>query len=75
LIHHFTATDVTRGLDPRVHPFFAIAYCVFAVFFAKQMDARVKPAHDNLMKSRSGAMLRHRNQPPPPPPNPKNERC
>ena len=38
------------GLDPRVHPFFARAYCVIAVnSFAKGMDARVKPAHDNLI--------------------------
>ncbi len=32
-------TTVTRGLDPRVH--------LLRIDFAKMMDARVKPAHDN----------------------------
>jgi hypothetical protein len=33
------STAVTRGLDPRVHP--------LRIGFAKVMDARVKPAHDD----------------------------
>ena len=33
------STAVTRGLDPRVHP--------LRKDFAKVMDARVKPAHDD----------------------------
>jgi hypothetical protein len=42
----------TRSLDPRVHRVFAITLSrLCQVPFAKGMDARVKPAHDNLMKS------------------------
>jgi hypothetical protein len=40
---------VTRGLDPQVHPSFAITSCAVGYgSFAKEMDARVKPAHDGL---------------------------
>jgi len=40
---------VTRGLDPQVHPSCAITNCVVGYgSFAKEMDARVEPAHDNL---------------------------
>jgi hypothetical protein len=35
-LRHFA---VIAGLDPAIHP--------FAKFLAKQMDARVKPAHDD----------------------------
>jgi len=38
---------VTRALDPRVHPSFAITNCIVGYgSFAKEMDARVKLAHD-----------------------------
>ena len=43
-----TATSVARGLDPRVHRFFAqILSRVVRILFPKGMDARVTPAHDS----------------------------
>ena len=43
-----TATSVARGLDPRVHRFFAQILSRFArILLPEGMDARVKPAHDS----------------------------
>ena len=46
---HTGFTAVTRGLDPRVHPFRNSSY-VCRNIFTDEMDARVKPAHDSLMR-------------------------
>ena len=47
-VQRITAKVVTRGLDPRVHRFFAIT--LSRPCPAKGMDARDKPVHDNLMR-------------------------
>jgi hypothetical protein len=47
----FTATCVTRGLDPRGPSILRHNPIASSPrFFANKMDARVKPAHDSLMK-------------------------
>src|SRR3954454_1591585 len=44
---------VTRALDPRVHPSFAITNCIVGYgSFAKEMDARVKLEHDDVIRAR-----------------------
>ena len=48
---HPPITSVARGLDPRVHPLFAITF--WLILMPKKMDARVKPAHDNVMYQQS----------------------
>src|SRR4030081_2720311 len=51
---------VIRGFDPRVHPSFAITNCVVGYgSSAKEMDARVKPAHNDLIRT-GGNALKHR---------------
>jgi hypothetical protein len=55
LFQHWMSPGVTRGLDPRVHPFFATIYCCVATILL--MDARVRPAHDDLMRVSTGGML------------------
>jgi hypothetical protein len=43
-----TARSVARGLDPRVHRFFAqVLSRVARILLPKGMDARVTPAHDS----------------------------